>query len=541
MDENKVADTAEEKEPLCDDWVTIRKDLEKIWMPLSVEEQKEFNSEKQIDNCRESKSRWVFRQTPHIDNFIQTGQILGKPGHYGVVKEGVGKRANFQGNKFAVKTVSKCKYKRERIIKSFFEDLRNEVRLMWSANLIKHPNIIKVYSVFEDIKNLHIVMEHCSGGELFDRLEDAGVGSKNFDEEKACKIMRQLFVSVHQLHKIGIAHCDLKPENFIFESQEQYSTIKLIDFGMAKVVRWRQYHTRVRGTPYYIAPEVLKGHYNESCDIWSLGVIMFIIIFGFPPFFDDTNNPNRREADKVIYRKIKNGFEPKVMRGCGAWFPKNQPVSKPCKDLLSRLLRMSTGDRLTCEEALSHPWLSGKDAVGKLTALDPAIRKSMQYFRRNCQLQSEILLMLQRCSFLSRSQSKAVNDAFKEMDLNDDGMVTLEELYSSLHKVDPNVTMEDCNTIMLSVDANNNGAMDYEELLSSRINRKLTSKEERLRKVFKCLDIDDSMTLTVEEIKGAVLSVNENITTEKCKQLIDEADTNKDGVIDYEEWLKVFL
>jgi len=535
-DDSKVDVISEEKVELSENWRAVRKDLDSLWIPM---EQKEVDTDRQIKNCRKKKSRWVFRQTPPLDNYFKVGKTLGTPGTYGVVKSGIGKKGEFQGKKVAIKIISKLKYKKAKARMEFFSDMRNEVRLMWSSR--NHPNVINIYAVLENIRHLYIVMEHCTGGELFDRLSSEGLGNNDWSEATASKVMRQLVSSVHHVHSLGIVHCDLKPENFIFDSPDRDATLKLIDFGMAKIVHWREYHSRIGGTPYYIAPEVLAGQYDAACDMWSLGVIMFIIIFGFPPFHDPTNNPNARLSDKIIFSQIKKGFTGKVRNGYGAWFPKDQPVSKSCRDLLRRLLK-SNASRLTSEEALTHPWIVGETAVGKLIApIDSTIQKSMKFFHKKNQLQSEILNVLKGCNYLSESQEKAVATAFKEMDTDGDGLITEDELFLSLQKVDENVTKEDCRTILQSVDANNNGVMDFDELLSARINRKLVSKEARLRKVFKCLDIDGSKSLTPEEIRAAVISVQPEITLEKCTQLIEEADVNKDGVIDYEEWLKVFL
>jgi len=533
----------EKKDSLAEDWITVRKDLEKIWMPIPKWYQEEFDTDWQIANCRKFKSRWVYRQTPPLMDFFATGRVIGKPGHCGVCKQAIGTKGEFQGKKFAVKTISKNKYRTGKLARLFFEDLRNEVRLMRSSSSTNHPNIINVYAVFEDIRHLHIVMEYCSGGELFEWISSEGVGRKDFSEKEASKIAKQMLKAVNYLHKIGIAHCDLKPENFLFESKKPGAKLKLIDFGMAKIVHWRKYMKRMNGTPYYVAPEVLQGRYNESCDMWSFGVIIFILVFGFPPFFDPENNRSKQSSHNAIYERIKTGFTPKVEAGYGAWFPLSQPVSKKCKDFISRLLRTSIADRMTSEEALEHPWIAGDVARGKLIApkISSAIEKSVKYFRRNCQLQSEILSVLSNCSYLSSSQIAAVKAAFTKMDTNSDGMVSMEELQHSLQKIDPNITQDDCRTIMLSVDANCNGVMDFDELLSARINRKLTSKEERMRKLFGCLDRDGSKTLTANEIKEAVVSINAGISLEKCKELIAAADINKDGVIDYEEWLKIFL
>merc|ERR1719419_209742 len=188
-----------------------------------------------------------------------------------------------------------------------------------------------------------------------------------------------------------------------------------------------------------------------------------------------------------------------------------------------------------------HPWITGEAVGGKLTSpIDCDIIKSMKHFNRNCQLQSEILLVLKNCEYLSLNQEDSVRKAFEEMDVEADGRITEDELYEALHKVDPSLSKDDIRSIMLSVDANGNGVIEFDELLSSRINRKLTSKEERLRKVFRCLDTDGSRTLTPDEVLAALSSVHKDIDEAKCKELMKAADTNHDGMIDYEEWLAMF-
>jgi len=220
-----------------------------------------------------------------------------------------------------------------------------------------HPNIIEIKCVYESIDMLNIVMAACSGGELFTRIQ----ADDGFSEQKASRVFADMLSAIFYLHSRGIMHCDLKPENFLFKDKASTSdgdvgTIKLIDFGMAKVVRWRKYHKRMNGTPYYIAPEVLRGKYNQSCDMWSMGVILFILVFGFPPFFDsDTSKKSKKLSHKAIYKKIHKGFIPEVQVGYGAWFPKDIKVSGEYKDLVSRLLRSNVASRMTAEEALAHP------------------------------------------------------------------------------------------------------------------------------------------------------------------------------------------
>merc|ERR1719320_2030056 len=156
-------------------------------------------------------------------------------------------------------------------------------------------------------------------------------------------IFANMLSSIFYIHSKGIMHCDLKPENFMFkkkssrgEDRDKPGDIKLIDFGTSKIVRWGKHYHQLNGSPYYIAPEVLDGKYNQSCDMWSMGVILFVLVFGFPPFFDSSSDgSNKALTYKNIYKKIRNGFNAKLQPGYGAWFPKDIFVSNDYKDLVA--------------------------------------------------------------------------------------------------------------------------------------------------------------------------------------------------------------
>merc|ERR1719320_360630 len=179
-------------------------------------------------------------------------------------------------------------------------------------------------------------------------------------------IFANMLSSIFYIHSKGIMHCDLKPENFMFkkkssrgEDRDKPGDIKLIDFGTSKIVRWGKHYHQLNGSPYYIAPEVLDGKYNQSCDMWSMGVILFVLVFGFPPFFDCRSDcKDMASTYKNIYTKIKMGFKPEVLSGYGAWFPVDVPVSDEYKDLVTNLLRTDVASRLTAEEALAHEWIT---------------------------------------------------------------------------------------------------------------------------------------------------------------------------------------
>lgn len=150
-----------------------------------------------------------------------------------------------------------------------------------------HPNVIKLYEYFEDETNVYLVTELCTGGELFDRI----IKEEFFSEQVAAKVFKQILQALNYCHSMNIVHRDLKPENFLFVSNDPNADLKIIDFGLSKIMEGGKLHrmkTRA-GTPYYISPEVLAGNYDVSCDMWSAGCMMYILLCGYPPFYGDNN------------------------------------------------------------------------------------------------------------------------------------------------------------------------------------------------------------------------------------------------------------
>lgn len=245
-------------------------------------------------------------------------------GFYGVVKLGVSKFGNHQ--KFAIKCLLKEKVKKD------IQALSRELTILKTTD---HPNIIKIYEVFEDDKFIHIVMECCGGGELYDRLAKKG----RFSERESANLMFKMFYAINHLHSCNVAHRDLKPENCLFESNREDAEVKLVDFGLASRFLGPSLKTMV-GTPSYVAPEVLGGKYGPECDVWSLGVILYTMLAGYQPF--------RGDNKKEIFKKVmKANFSLKE--------PEFDNISKEAKDLLRRLLTVDTKKRITASEAMKHP------------------------------------------------------------------------------------------------------------------------------------------------------------------------------------------
>ncbi|XP_015694199.1 calcium-dependent protein kinase 17 [Oryza brachyantha] len=211
-----------------------------------------------------------------------------------------------------------------------------EIEVM--ARLSGHPNVVDLKAVYEDEASVHLVMELCAGGELFHRLEERGC----FSEHEAAVLFRYLMEVVAHCHSKGIVHRDLKPENILLVSKSPSSPIKLADFGLATYIQPGRSLSGMVGSPFYIAPEVLAGGYNEAADVWSAGVILYILLSGIPPFWGKTKS------------KI---FE--CIRSTELRFPSDpwDKVSDSAKELVTEMLRRDPRHRLTAMQVLEHPWI----------------------------------------------------------------------------------------------------------------------------------------------------------------------------------------
>ncbi|CAD8084904.1 unnamed protein product [Paramecium primaurelia] len=231
------------------------------------------------------------------------------------------------------------------IPKNFIIDTDNFKKSIEQLQNFDHPNVIKLFESFEDTKNIYLVMELCTGGGLFDKLID----KDNYTEKEAQEIFLQIIQAINYCHFHGICHRDLKPEHILFLDKTPNSPIKVIGFEDSVFFHDNAYKTKDGktqitkkiGTPYYIAPEVLGGKYDEVCDIWSAGVILYILLTGDVPF----NGTSEQEILKVVKSGIYN-----------MEIPKFKEISNDCKDLISKML-IQSDQRLKAEQVLKHPWL----------------------------------------------------------------------------------------------------------------------------------------------------------------------------------------
>jgi calcium-dependent protein kinase len=290
-----------------------------------------------------------------------------------------------------------------------------------------------------------------------------------------------------------------------------------------------QYFKALCGTPYYVAPEVLTRKYTEHSDMWSIGVVMFVMLFGYPPFYADPEQHGAGTDDK-IFELVSKGFDATVKDGYGAHFPAAIPISDAARDLISKLLDLDTARRPTATEALSHPWLTG--AAASSAPMLPAVLSSLGGFIGKGKFKSAVLGMM--TDVMSEDELSELMKTFESIDKDGDGTITVEELSLAVAENGDSANVQEIQRMMQSADMDGDGKLSYREMMLTAVHKKLMNKEERLWAAFAKLDLDGNGKVTAAEIKS-VLGENS-----EAAQLIAEADKDGDGEIDYDEFIAMW-
>lgn len=285
--------------------------------------------------------------------------------------------------------------------------LNNEISVLKNLD---HPNVIKLFECFYDSNYYYMIEEYCSGGDLYDYIKR----QNSFSEKKAACIIYQLLSAINHLHSKKIVHRDLKPENIVFTQTEfQEIFIKLIDFGTCIFLK-NEALTQELGTIYYIAPEVFKGNYNEKCDIWSCGIILYTMLCGVPPF--------RGQKEEDIKAKILKGKIDFLRR---EW----NKVSKIAIDFLTELLDYNPAKRPSAELAMKNKWLNNmaknKDAIDNI--LDENVINNLTKFQSSATLQKASLAFIAN-QVGQNEEVQKLKEEFDKIDINKDGVLSKEEL-----------------------------------------------------------------------------------------------------------------
>ena len=418
---------------------------------------------------------------------------------------------------------------------NFQDDKKQFLKEIEMLMNLDHPNIIKIFEYYVDDLNYYVIMEFAEGGELYEQINKL----KNFKEKHAAIIMQQLLSAVCYMHSKGIVHRDIKPENIMLESKSSEDlSIKLIDFGTSNFIKNNQHLSMKIGTPYYIAPEVLKKSYGYECDIWSLGVILYMLLSGTPPFdgFDDQS----------ILQKVKIG---KYSLEGESW----ELISNEAKDLIKKMLTYSPEKRINAEDALKHEWFKKFLKFKNTNTHNPLTKEVMSHIsavpfenlrkfnaRQKIQRATIAFLVHHLCS---SDSVKELRDIFRELDTDNNGTLSYNEIkqgflkYSGKKKISDN----EFNKIMSNVDADKNDAIEYEEFIAATMNLEELLTDENLIIAFNSFDKDGSHELSADEIKSALGLIEEETGKNVINEIIKEIDLNGDGLISFEEFKHLML
>jgi calcium-dependent protein kinase len=447
------------------------------------------------------KSLFVSASQGDIRTAYDLGKMLGD-GAYGQVFIAKHRASNQER---AIKKIPKSRIKHP-------DRLQTEIDVMKIAD---HPYIVKLFEVWEDDRYIYLVMECCSGGELFNHV----IQKKRLSEREAAHLFRQLLNALNYLHQNNIVHRDLKPENVLFAGDpNQGAALKLCDFGLAKMCsnEGQKMMSKI-GTPFYIAPEVIAGSgYGFSCDLWSCGVILYILLSGYPPFFGNT--------EARIFEKVRTGTYD-FRR------PEWNNVSEAAKDLIRNLLIVQPEGRFTMSQALEHPWIASNDTLPD-TPLEINLTE-LQNFTNGSKLRKIVLLCV--ATQCSDSDIRNLREVFVKLDTNGDGTLNISELRTGIAHL-PSVGSQ-IEEVMKEMDIDNSGRIDYSEFLASTIDKSIYMQEERLYAAFKIFDRDNSGKISAVELREILGKEGIAQNEEFWAQLIEESDTNHDGEIDFNEFL----
>jgi len=448
-----------------------------------------------------------------LEDYYRVEKMLLGEGSYGSVQ----KCENIDtGQLRAVKTITKNLVKNP-------EQFREEMAIM---KLLDHPNIVRLYETFEDQRNVYLILELCTGGELFDRI----VADGKFTEQAAASCIQQMLRAINYMHQNYIMHRDLKPENWLLASAEvktEKMDLKLIDFGLSKRFASGEYASTKAGTPYYVAPEVLEGRYGEQSDVWSIGVIMYILLCGSPPF---TGNDTVAVLDSV--KRAKPPFDKKEWKR----------VSSEAKQLLKGLLTRNPATRMNAADALRSPWITMalQGMVGDDAVLTGNVVSNLKSFAAMNKLKKASLNVI--ASQLNDIAIKELKELFIAMDDNNDGTLSVGELKEGLKRAGVAIP-PDLADMMDSIDTDGSGVLDYSEFVAATLDKRKYIQEDMCWRAFKTFDVDGGGTIDKEELlkllgfDSLADQMQVKLTEAEVDAIMNEVDLNRDGKIDFEEFM----
>eukprot|EP00929_Paragymnodinium_shiwhaense_P123110 TRINITY_DN9660_c0_g1_i1.p1 TRINITY_DN9660_c0_g1~~TRINITY_DN9660_c0_g1_i1.p1 ORF type:complete len:590 (+),score=131.20 TRINITY_DN9660_c0_g1_i1:92-1861(+) len=512
-----------------------------------------------------AKYQLVSKRSLHRDYDVES-KVLGQ----GLCGDVVLARSKVDGRPYALKIIRKTQLSASKL-----KQMANEVEIYLGLD---HPNIARLHDVYESTNEIALLTECCQGGELYLRLQKRGV----YTNADAAEATRQMLRAVGYLHANNVVHRDLKLENFLYESEDPQAQLKLIDFGFAKLWDPSTLMMASCGSIAYVSPDVLKRTgYTNKCDLWSLGVIVWMLLVGYPPFHGE---------EAAMLQRIKAG-QPD-------WSHKSRwaPVSKEAVSFVQQLLTLDPCRRLDAKNALKHPWLRASSTLqfSQTTGLRSDILLSLQRYAAASKVRRAVLQLL--AQELAPEETQDLRDLFLSIDKSNEGTISMRDLKEairnsgaqrkrnvlnpkdlavSLCRADDDISpcslgsrsptgISDCSpvsrcssgspsplmaarrlrrapTVAIAelfdlLDANGNEKIYYSDFLAATLEARNSLRDEAVRAAFSRLDINANGQVTAENLKAVIGDSFEGVRVE---DLVGELELNGRESIGYEEFRRV--
>ncbi|EEF50239.1 calcium and calcium/calmodulin-dependent serine/threonine-protein kinase [Ricinus communis] len=485
------------------------------------------------------------QKSKKLSDEYEVSDILGRGG-FSVVRRGIRKSTTGETNHVAIKTLRRLgssgipgsnfpTWKQVSVSDAL---LTNEILVMRKIveYVSPHPNVIDLYDVYEDQNGVHLVLELCSGGELFDRI----VARDRYSEREAAAVIRQIARGLGAIHQANIIHRDLKPENCLFLNEKDDSTLKIMDFGLSSAEEFTDPVVGLFGSIDYVSPEALsQGRISSKSDMWSVGIILYILLSGYPPFIAQSN----RQKQQMI------------MAGDFSFYEKTwKNITSSAKQLIADLLQVDPQRRPSAQDVLSHPWVIGDSA--KEEQMDPEIVSRLQSFNARRKLRAAAIASVWSSTIFLRT--KKLKSLLGTHDLKEDEIEKLRVHFTKLCAKGDNAILSEFEEVLKAMnmssliplaprifdlfDNNRDGTVDMREILCGFSSLRNSQGDDALHLCFQMYDTDRSGCITKEEVASLLRALPEDCLPAdiaepgKLDEIFDRMDANSDGKVTFDEF-----
>ena len=538
---NNSNSKVEEKEKKCEIKIDSNNQNEKLKKVIKNKikkeeknEKKEKVKEKRVKKKENNLTDKKVMNDKEIEPILKAGSLMKDirkeykfkcslgGGHFGTVRKAYKISEKEAMKYYAIKSIPM------KNLSSNIDDFIKEVDII---STLDHPNIIKFYETYHDECFFHIVMELCKGKEILRQMNKDG----HMDEKKVVNIIFKVLLAIAHCHNRGITHRDLKPENILFDSNKEDAEIKLIDFGLSRKYDKEQKMHSILGTPYYVAPEVLKGEYDEKCDIWSIGAVSYLLLCGEPPF---TGNSNNEIFKKIVNDNVRFNFY------------KWKNISNNAKDFVRICLNKNGNKRPSASEALKYPWFNNVlKETHNINNIKKEIMINIKNFNINYEFKKMVLKYL--INNLTDEEKKIYKEAFYAVDINHNGFILPQELKHTYDLMNINITIDQINYLFNILPQNKNLGMGYSEFIMAGVDQKKLFTKENLEDSFNYFDINKTGFIEYDNLNSALLRMGKKYDySEDIISIINDVAKiiNKDikneekyTKISKEDFMKIFL